>query len=916
MNPIRMPLFQPFLVLLASLAAGVCGASHDDGGWVTPRHLLPLWDTYGEVIVPGDPNATPPSWERTCGQCHEVSLIAQGFHFGQTNLCSRMPEPWFWVDGATASQIPVGVRPFAGLYSPERLGLDSWDFTALFGRNLPGGGISAPADTVDAGGRWEVTGRAEMNCFACHGQGIYDHSEYVRQMERQNWRWASAAATGLGEVLGMGSRMADSWCPMMGANPDDRTFAVAPSIRYDLRRFDDKKRTDLNVGRPRDESCLNCHSVAPKGVERQTRDRDVHAHAGLRCVDCHRNGIDHAIARGVSQTDARPQDTTCAGCHAPTGGRFGAPVPEHKGFPPVHFAKLSCTVCHSGVTPGGQFGQVRTARANRIGIYGRAIWATDAPFIVEPVFVTNALGKIEPRRMMWPAFWAERDADGSFRPIPPDQAKKLLGEALAVRERAGKILQAVADDDNLPGQVALSIDGELFSLDGDKRAVPMNRRAETLALYSFEDASFQPLGKTVANQGVQFVRIIDGICFAPLPLFDSNEPLGEQLHTALCDQLLTLDNATENGHAAILWQGQIFRRIPIETVTTNEAGRIDITIPWVMQPAPCAEATGVFPRLVWFEDGTCRPLLADEDAAAIRALGAAPQTLTEDLVAKGLRILTAAGKSPAYVANGKRFELRQEKLLAFDDPIAEPVSWPLAHDVRPARMAKGSSPNRCAACHTPDSDFFFRTIHATGPLLSAQSAALVQNQLIGVPARYHRVFGWTFRLRPLFKLFLSGAGAFLLLVVLSASLTAIPKAIDCSGTLAARQNWRWLTPLSSGVALCAIAFLGLSGFGGWLAGGMTQWVLVGHQMAAGALVAALLVLVLTGRTVSGAPLYRTSPFVLLIAATVGLVLTALLSMMRWFGTDGQFALLEWHRYFSLAALVLFAFAASRLLRRS
>ena len=34
------------------------------------------------------------------------------------------------------------------------------------------------------------------------------------------------------------------------------------------------------------------------------------------------------------------------------------------------------------------------------------------------------------------------------------------------------------------------------------------------------------------------------------------------------------------------------------------------------------------------------------------------------------------------------------------------VYWAFAHDVRPARMARGTAPDRCAACHSIKSDFF------------------------------------------------------------------------------------------------------------------------------------------------------------------------------------------------------------------
>ena len=87
--------------------------------------------------------------------------------------------------------------------------------------------------------------------------------------------------------------------------------------------------------------------------------------------------------------------------------RFGAPYPEHKGLPSIHLEKLACTACHSGPLPNEELTQVRTSRANRLGIHGKAQWDTDLPQIIEPVFASQDGGKIAPHRLMWPAFWAK-----------------------------------------------------------------------------------------------------------------------------------------------------------------------------------------------------------------------------------------------------------------------------------------------------------------------------------------------------------------------------------------------------------------------------------------------------------------------------------------------------------------------------
>jgi len=60
--------------------------------------------------------------------------------------------------------------------------------------------------------------------------------------------------------------------------------------------------------------------VEQKWVE----DEDVHLTAGLKCVDCHRNGIDHNIIRGYAEEADISQNplaatSTCEACHLPQG---------------------------------------------------------------------------------------------------------------------------------------------------------------------------------------------------------------------------------------------------------------------------------------------------------------------------------------------------------------------------------------------------------------------------------------------------------------------------------------------------------------------------------------------------------------------------------------------------------------------
>ena len=366
-----------------------------NGGRTVPVHRFAPIDREGDTVSVRSRLPAAMSQERTCGQCHDVGKMKGGSHFrdgGTNDVVNKVNrEPWFLCSTNGA----VGTRAGCRVVSlQDRGGLTAWEWVKTFGYAFPGGGLaSCPAAMEEAAGdrqRWFVTGPLEMNCLACHSQDDYDVSEWAKQTLRENWSGAALAAAGYARVEGMNARLEASWDPYIAENPDDHLFKVPEKIVYDPARFDDKGRCAFRVGKPRNENCLACHAVAEVGAPSHTIAGDVHLQRGMRCIDCHQNGMDHRI-----------ETKSCASCHIEKNG--AGPKPTHVGFPLVHFEKLSCTVCHSGVGRTRQDAslpceapyQVRTMRANRIGIYGKAHWETDVPFIEEPFVRKNASGKVE-----------------------------------------------------------------------------------------------------------------------------------------------------------------------------------------------------------------------------------------------------------------------------------------------------------------------------------------------------------------------------------------------------------------------------------------------------------------------------------------------------------------------------------------
>ncbi|MBN2309213.1 MAG: hypothetical protein JXR94_09600 [Candidatus Hydrogenedentes bacterium] len=582
----------------------------EDGSRTLPVHLIPLYDEYGEPISPYDTRPEPFSTRVTCGCCHDYETIRSGWHF---NACSagvapgRRGQPWFLVDDKTGTQIPVSYRDWPGTWRPDDLGLTPWEFTKDFARHMPGGGAGELADQLpDIESRWEISGHVEINCLACHNAARdQDQSEWVKQIARENLKWAATAASGLAIVDGIASRLPDSYDPIDGPNPDN-PWATPPEVRYDASRFDEKNRAFLDiVGKPAANRCYFCHSVwYPEQDDALVPRDDVHLSGGMACADCHRHGLDHNMVRGYEGEDtAQPGAAlTCRECHlgsadasagSARGGYFMAPRPAHRGLPAVHLEKMTCPSCHSGPLPAAHTQPVRTSRANRLGIHGRAQWYTELPVIASPVFAREADGRIGLDYLMWPAFWADRNGE---------EVVPLALEAV----------QAVVD--------------EVFEAEAQEREAAARAAEE------------QAAAEAEASEG------------------DAEaEPAAE------------------------------------EAAAEQEA-------PPEPQPKPEPE----------------------------------PDTrLTSEQVAKVLSLLAerhVAAHTPAYVCDGVCHVLESGRLTAVPvGPAAEPYTWSMAHDVRPAAQSLGAG--GCTDCHAEDSPFFYAQVGGGSPARVAAAPAVPMYEL-------------------------------------------------------------------------------------------------------------------------------------------------------------------------------------------
>lgn len=715
-----------------------------DGSRTTAVHWLQLKDEFDQLIVPTDSYALPYSAKYTCAPCHDYSVVQQGLHFNALSSPQqgRPGEPWIWVDAKTGTVLPLSVRGWPGMWDPEGLDLSAWDFTLLFGRHMTGGGVSEPEDDeISPESRWEVSGKLEINCMGCHNASRQQsHSEWAKQVLRHNFRWAATASSGIGEVGGMASRLPGTWDIYDGPNPDDTEWAVVPSVFYRLSLFDSKHRVFFDIA-PRidDQRCLTCHSVTRVGENRLTAHQDIHSAAGIGCVDCHRNDIGHDMTRGYETEaedyqDDRRGEFSCWGCHmdknlskrgSKTAGRLGAPYPDHSGIPAVHFEKLSCTVCHSGPLPSREPTRVRTSRANRLGIYGVAQWATEWPQIVEPVFVRERSGKIAPHRLIWPSFWGKMEGE-IITPLRPSDVTETAGQTLMVEEDVVEVLKAVTLYGEIEGIPVIVLSGNVYqpNVDGLLDVSP----------YTGEDAGAEIYWAVRTEEGI--VPLIPE--FDP----DAEEPdvdAENRIQNVLM-ALATIENAP--GKPAVIYKKALYH-LP--------EGYLEKTA-WTAESIPAAE-------LVWLGTDKNIPVVSGFQVRSVVATVGFEHTLTEEQICLVLRALAEeypGDFSFVYVSGGRVFGIdEQGELTNSGHPAAEPVAWPLGHSVRPAQQSLGI--NGCKDCHSESSAFFFGKVKGSGPLRTAENESRSVHSFMGLDKPYQKLFGLSFRVRSLLKAVLFAA---------------------------------------------------------------------------------------------------------------------------------------------------------------
>ncbi len=564
-------------------------------------HWIDLYDANNTRIDPSVESPPPYSPEKTCGRCHAFDVISHGWHFNAVDREAnhgRPGQPWLWSDERTGTHLPLSYRGWPGTHHPDDLGLTRWQVAAKLGGYLPGGGVgsleslatstgvdseatgdaaedetSTEEPTHEVVDRTSVTGPLPVDCMLCHRNRGSGYSPFVwtEQIENENFAYAPTAALGLATVTGNISRLKDDFDPTDPASQDKMPKVVYEQAKF---RSDGKVFFDL-VRKPKNDACYYCHSNQPAEAvlgQRWHHDEDVHFRAGLACADCHRNGIDHHTVRGFDgeqhPAGSLAASLSCQGCHmgtdtngqhVPVPGRFGAPRPAHRGLPPLHFDKLTCTACHSGPLPSSQAQRQVNSILHKLGEHIKRT-GEEQPGIVAsvqlPLTVPNlsndhesgaekddhlATGKYAPHRLMWPSFWAVL-RDGQVEIPPPESVYDMIRKPLKVRrdfteelasvrlplstrkELLGEDRYRVRDDDRTEEEQA-----KIAAAEATLRTEQVNERmaealAELEAQYPGTQAVYVSGGQGFVRKGEAEIELLDADNLASSGLSDAIKP--------------------------------------------------------------------------------------------------------------------------------------------------------------------------------------------------------------------------------------------------------------------------------------------------------------------------------------------------------------------------------------------------------
>lgn len=277
--------------------------------------------------------------------------------------------------------------------------------------------------------KWDKSGVVEADCLLCHLPG-YNFSERNIQLKMLNYKWASTAASGIGQVAGYVK--------------EDKE----PKVTYNKRLFNEDGKIVLDLAYPPpSENCNFCHGISDakkRGFSWNDRKNfDVHNSRGMSCADCHPaiedkklkiEKIQHQFAKGDENVSSVRDDLdntikTCQGCHEQ--GYMGAPRPAHLSVRPNHLEKLACEVCHIPTLhiAGGEGFDVTTGAMVNYPVFNLEDLKKSPKRIGEyfdwhPRYQRLKRGQLAPVNALLAVFYTNLEQDGIHYPLFGKENKK------------------------------------------------------------------------------------------------------------------------------------------------------------------------------------------------------------------------------------------------------------------------------------------------------------------------------------------------------------------------------------------------------------------------------------------------------------------------------------------------------------
>jgi hypothetical protein len=328
----------------------------------------------------------PYSPKKTCGGCHDYSLITNGYHFqqGRTDGAGKIiisdtfdPKyPWNLSSGMYGKYLSASMdlsllAKKINRY-PSEIDKSSFSFVQLCGPCHPGGGWSEydrsgrlyydeeskrsgfedsgesllldgdytpfSNGNTDYGAPWDQTGVSEADCLICHLKG---------------YQWKDRGATLRGKFFKYGPTVGAGWAEIKLSRDESGNSKVDEvTVDYTKKEVADFENLHLKiVRRTPDENCWSCHAMVDgKRKGRQWGpETDVHKARGLDCISCHPGDKEHNFAKGNTiqetvRSDLNSSMYSCEDCHY-KGKDKKAPRYKHP-FSPRHLKLIACQTCH------------------------------------------------------------------------------------------------------------------------------------------------------------------------------------------------------------------------------------------------------------------------------------------------------------------------------------------------------------------------------------------------------------------------------------------------------------------------------------------------------------------------------------------------------------------------------------------